>query len=304
MRRRQRAKPERARDEVEAERQRHQAEITAEQQRAAHREAELREQVTALTVRAEQAEAREQAAAASLSTLKQDVEALRHELNQNENNVQKMHLDLVANSKALSQRRTSSTAASLRAFLKESQQRQHLQLQLNEARRHFRVQEQELEATDAKLTEESQQREHLQLQLMTIQRQLGAERRQWQDARALLTQHAQEEQSQLVADNRQLRYLLAELESRTQATAGTPERQLEVGNQEHRSLERKEEIQRKQLADPQEEPKRLSGTKEQRPLPAVSGLYKTGLLMTLRAVKSVAEDTPPPDRKRLPPKRY
>lgn len=238
--------------------------------------------------------------------LKQDIEVLRHELNQNADSARKMRSDMAALQGTLSEVNKQLCRQS-EALLRESQQRHHLQSQLNEVRRYCRVQQQELEATDATLTEESRQRERLQSQLMAVQRQLVAERRQWQDARALPTRHAQKEQRRLKADNDQLRNLLAEQESRPQAAIGTiTEYQNEIEIQECRYLERMEESQRKQLADSQEEPKRLSGTKEQKQIPAVrglSGLSKKGLLTTLRAVKSAAADTPRPDRKRLPPKR-
>lgn len=303
--RRQRAEAELTRDVdvVEAERQRHRAEIIAERQRAAHREAELLEQVTILMTRIEQAEAREQAAVASLSPVKQDIEVLRHELNQNADSARKMRSDMAALQGTLSEANKQLCRQS-EALLRESQQRHHLQLQLNEVRRYCRVQQQELEATDATLTDESRQLERLQSQLMAVQRQLVAERRQWQDARALLARHAQREQRRLLADNDQLRNLLAERESRPQVAIGTiTEYQNETEIEKLRYLERMEESQRKKLVDSQEEPKQLSGTKEQKQISATSGLSKKVLLTTLRAVKRAAADTPRPDLKRLPPKR-
>lgn len=328
--------PDRA--EVEAERQKHQAELTTEQERAARREAELRQQVSALTARAEHADARAQATAASLSTMRQGVEALRQKLDENENITWRMRCDLASVQAALveAQRQARRHQETL---IQEARQRQSLQFQLNEARRHIAVQRQELEAVDARFAEESRQLHSLQAQLATARRQLGAERRQWQATRAQLMQHVQNEQHQLMAENSQLRLLLVELESRAQVAAGTISRlQLAANSQEHRYLAQLEEIQRKQLIRPADErrqlpakkkPKQLAKKKKHKQLPEQSGIVEKVLMTAISTVAGAAvglglglrlgdgdkkrlppkevgtyfEVTPVPERKRLPPKR-
>ena len=142
-----------------------------------------------------------------------------------------------------------------------------------------------------------------------------------------------------MAENSQLRSLLAEQESRAQVAASTISKlQLAAKSQEHRYLAQLEELQGKQLTGSADErrqlpakkqPKQLAKKKKSKQLPEQSGIVEKVLITAISTVAGAAvglglglrlgdgdrkrlppkevgtyfEVTPVPERKRLPPKR-
>jgi len=312
----QQAERESARAQVEAEQQRHQAELTAERERAVQREEELRQQVTALTTRAEEASAREAAAAAQVARMRQDENALHQRLDDESNRIWKMHFELASLRTAVSDARAQANR-NYEAILAESALRQHVEMRLAEA---------------------SKQRREIASQLASVRKRLAGERRDWKKARALLMQQAQQAQQAQQGTQRQLgshSELQRQLEI-VQVRAETAEATVrtlrsEGEEQERRYLARIEQLERKQLPPADDERKRMSGKKKhkklsegkkRKELPARSGIIeKVGMVVTGAAAgiagglglgkllgdgdrkRPSFEVIPVVERKSLPPKR-
>ncbi|MBL9004569.1 MAG: hypothetical protein JNJ46_10000 [Myxococcales bacterium] len=242
----QQAERERARAQVEAEQQRHQAELTAERERAAQREAELRQQVTALTTRVEEASARERAAAAQVARLRQDENALHQRLDDESNRIWKMHFELASLRTAVSDARAQANR-NYEAILAESALRQHVEMRLAEA---------------------SEQRREIASQLASVRKQLAGERRDWKKARAQLMQQAGQGTQRQLGGYRELQRQLEIVQVRAE-TADATVRTLrsEAKEQQRLYLETIEQLQSRQLPPGDDERKRLSGKKHDKRLP-------------------------------------